>query len=59
MIYVDLESLIKKLLDCKNNPEKSSTTKLGWHNAYVYLISTLCMFDDEKISMKNTCVRNV
>ena len=29
IIYVDIESLIEKIDECKNNPEKSSTTKLG------------------------------
>ena len=27
IIYADLESLIEKIDVCKNNPEKSSTTK--------------------------------
>ena len=27
IIYVDIESLIEKIDGCKNNPEKSSTTK--------------------------------
>ena len=27
IIYADLESLIKKIDNCKNNPEKSSATK--------------------------------
>ena len=27
LTYVDLESLIEKIDGCKNNPEKSSTTK--------------------------------
>ena len=31
IIYADLESLIKKLDVCKNNSEKSSTTKAGEH----------------------------
>ena len=29
IIYTDLESLITKVDQCKNNPEKSSTTKKG------------------------------
>ena len=29
IIYADLESLIKKIDGCENNPEKSSTTKIG------------------------------
>ena len=31
IIYADLESLIKKIDGCANNPEKSSTTKIGEH----------------------------
>ena len=27
--YFDIESLIKNIHGCKNNPEKSSTIKLG------------------------------
>ena len=29
IIYVDLKSLVKKIDVCANNPEKSSTRKLG------------------------------
>ena len=29
IIYADLESLIEKIDGCKNNPENSSTTKVG------------------------------
>ena len=31
IIYFDLESLIEKRDGCVNNPEKSSTTKIGEH----------------------------
>ena len=31
LIYADLEFLIGKTGGCKNNPENSSTTKLGKH----------------------------
>ena len=31
IIYADLKSLIVKIDECKNNPEKSSTTKLSEH----------------------------
>ena len=31
IIHVDLECLIKKIDGCKNNPENSSTTKVGEH----------------------------
>ena len=32
----DLESLIKETYNCKNNPEKSSTTKIGKHIPWAY-----------------------
>ena len=44
-IYTDLESLIKRIGECKNNPEKSSTTKLGEHITCGYSISTIWVFD--------------
>ena len=31
IIYADIESLIRKIDGRKNNPEKSSTTKIGQH----------------------------
>ena len=31
IIYADLECLIEKIDGCKNNPENSSTTKVGEH----------------------------
>ena len=45
-IYEDLESLIEKIDNCKNNPKKSSTTKIGEHIADVYSISTVWAFDN-------------
>ena len=30
--YADMESLIKKIDECANNPENSSSIKLGEHN---------------------------
>ena len=30
-IYVDIQSLIRKRDGCANNPENSSTTKIGEH----------------------------
>ena len=31
IIYADIESLIKAIDGCANNPENSSTTKIGEH----------------------------
>ena len=30
MYYADVEPLVKKIDECSNNPEKSSTTKLAY-----------------------------
>ena len=46
IIYADLESFIKKIDNCKNNSEKSSTTKIGEHIPRGYSISTIWAFDD-------------
>ena len=41
IIYADYKSLIKKISNCKNNPEKSSTTKIPCG----YSMSTKWPFD--------------
>ena len=41
IIYADLECLIKKIDGCENNPEKSSTRKIGKHIPCEYLMSTI------------------
>ena len=46
LIYVDLESLIENIDRCKNNSEKSSTTKINEHIASGFLISTISSFKD-------------
>ena len=35
-IYADMESLIAKIDGCANNPENSSTTKIGQHLIQVF-----------------------
>ena len=64
LIYADIEALIKKIDGCENNPEKSSTTKIGEHIPCRYSMSTIWGFDhieDEhtlyrgKDCMKNVC----
>ena len=45
IIYADLECLIKKIDECANDPEKSSTTKIGEHIPCRYLMSTIWGFD--------------
>ena len=48
LIYADLESLIKKIGGCANNPDKSSTTKIGEYIPCGYSISTIHAFDDKE-----------
>ena len=45
IIYTDNESLIKQLHNCKNNPEKSSITKIGKHILCQYSMSTIWEID--------------
>ena len=46
IIYADLNSLSKKVNGFKNNPEKSSTTKIGEHVPCGYSMSAIWIFDD-------------
>ena len=46
-----LNLLIKKIDECKNDLEKSFTTKTGEHIVSGYSIFTICAFDDEKVNM--------
>ena len=48
IIYADIESLIKKTDGYVNNPEKSSTTKIGEHLPYGYSVSAIREFDHSK-----------
>ena len=40
-----IESLIKKIDGCSNNPENSSTAKIGEHIPCGYSMSTILAFD--------------
>ena len=44
IIYVDLECLIETIGGCKNNPENSSTTKVGEHIPSSFSMSTISAF---------------
>ena len=44
-IYVDIESLLKKMVTCHNNPEKSSITKINKHTPSGYSLFTHCSFN--------------
>ena len=41
IIYADIESLIKKIERCANNPENSSTTKIDGHISCGYSVSPI------------------
>ena len=43
--YADMESLIEKISGFANDPENSSTTKVGEHISCGYSISTIWTFD--------------
>ena len=45
IIYVDTESLIKKLDGCGNIPDNSSATKIVEHIPCGYSMSTIWAFD--------------
>ena len=45
IIYADLESLIRKIDGCENNPKYSSRTKIGQHIPCGYSMSTIWGFD--------------
>ena len=55
IIYADIESLILKIDGCANNPEKSSTTKIGEHNPCGYSMPKSWGFDH--IEEKHTLYR--
>ena len=45
IIYADIESLIRKIDGCANNPENFSTTKIGEHIPCGYSMPTIWGFD--------------
>ena len=55
VIYEDLESLIKKIDGCGNNPKKSLTVQVVEHNHCRYSVSTIWKF--ENIENKHSLFR--
>ena len=45
VIYDDLEYLLEKITICRNNPEKSSATKINRHTPSGFFVFTDCSFD--------------
>ena len=62
IIYADIESLIRKIGGCANNPEKSATTKIVEHIPCAYSMSTIWGFDhiEDKHTLyhRKDCMRN-
>ena len=48
IIYADIESLIRKIDGCANNPENSSTTKVGENMQCRYSMSAIWGSSDHK-----------
>ena len=48
VVYADIESLLKKIDTCINDPEKSSATKTNKHEMCGYSLFTHCSFDEKK-----------
>ena len=46
IIYADIESLMKKIDGCANNPENSLTTKIGEHILCRHSMPTIWAFDN-------------
>ena len=51
IIYADIESLIKEIDGCANDPENSSTTKIGEHIPCGYSMPTIWAFDNLESKM--------
>ena len=48
IIYADIESLIRKIDGCANNPENYLTTKVGEHITCEYSMSTMSCLTIQK-----------
>ena len=48
IIHANVESSIKKIDDCQNNPGTSSTIKLGEYILHRYSVSTIWAFDNKE-----------
>ena len=46
--YADLEHLLEKMSTCRNNPKRSSTTKINKHTRSGYSLFTHCSFNTTK-----------
>ena len=47
-VFADIESLLRKMDTCENDPSKSSTTQKNKHEMCGYSLFTHCSFDKKK-----------
>ena len=63
IIYADLKCLLEKMNTCRNNPEKSSTSKIIKYTPSSYSLFTRCSFDTTKNKLDyfrgKNCMKNV
>ena len=53
IIYADIESLLRKMGTCANDPSKSSTEKKNKHEICGYSLFTDCLFDKKASKINN------
>ena len=62
IIYANLESLIEKVIVCKNNPQNSYTTKVGKHNPPSLSMSRTSSLktikSEHDVYRDNDCIKN-
>ena len=62
VIYADLESILEKISDCENDPEKSSTIKVNKNISPSYSLFSHCLFDKTKNKLDyyrgKNCMKN-
>ena len=63
IIYADIESFLKIMNTCHNNPEKSSAIKINKHTLSGYSLFTHCSFDATKNKLDyytgKNCMKNI
>ena len=52
-VFADIESLLRKMDTCENDPSKSSTTQKNKHEMCGYSLFTHCPFDKKKNVVDN------
>ena len=52
-LFMQIFNFLLKIVGCENYPEKSFSKNVEDHTTCSYSISTICAFDNEKITMIN------